>query len=154
MKLSAQEEYGLRCLVTIARAESSLTIPEISEIEGMTQPHAAKILAILRKEGFICSTRGQSGGYTLARQPSEIVVGAVMFALGGRLLENDYCDRFSGTETACRHHGECSLHNLWGAVQNAIDQVVNQITLEDLLNSTPPNIDKSGPGRTPLTMAK
>jgi len=150
MKLSAQEEYGLRCLVTLARSERSLTIPEISEIEGMTQPHAAKILAILRKEGFIQSTRGQTGGYTLAQKPEQIVIGRVMEALGGRLLENDYCDRFSGTETLCRHKGECALHGLWAKVQGAIDDVVRGITLADLLAENSPKFDV----RVPLTMSR
>ncbi|ARU39689.1 hypothetical protein CCB80_00435 [Armatimonadetes bacterium Uphvl-Ar1] len=63
MKFSAQEEYGLRCLIALARkgVGQSMTIPEISDQEGLTSSHVAKILAILRRSGFVASTRGQSG---------------------------------------------------------------------------------------------
>ena len=81
MKFSAQEEYGLRCLLQIARSQESMTIPEIAKIEGLSQTHVAKLLMILRKEGFITSTRGQAGGYALAKSPSEINVGQVLESL-------------------------------------------------------------------------
>ena len=69
MKLSANEEYGLRCLVRIGYAGDggSLTIPEISVAEGVSPAYAAKILRVLRKGGFVKAARGKDGGYTLAR---------------------------------------------------------------------------------------
>ena len=69
MKFSTQEEYGLRCLLQIARKGpgGSVTIPEVSRLEGLSQTNVAKMLMILRKEGFIVSTRGQSGGYAISR---------------------------------------------------------------------------------------
>ncbi len=73
MKLSANEEYGLRCLVRLAYAgfaEQGLTIPEISQAEGVSPAYAAKILRALRKGGFVKAARGKEGGYTLARPPS------------------------------------------------------------------------------------
>ena len=67
MKLSAQEEYGLRCLLRLAREgeSSSLTIPEISLSEGISNHYVAKLMRILRRGGFVRSARGQAGGYTL-----------------------------------------------------------------------------------------
>ncbi|MCH7945265.1 MAG: Rrf2 family transcriptional regulator, partial [Armatimonadetes bacterium] len=58
MKFSAQEEYGLRCLLALAGAadEATLTIPVIARAEGLTQSHVAKLLALLRKGGFVNST--------------------------------------------------------------------------------------------------
>ena len=72
MKLTANEEYGLRCLVRIGYAGDggSLTIPEISQAEGVSPAYAAKILRVLRKGGFVKAARGKEGGYTLAR-PAE-----------------------------------------------------------------------------------
>ena len=69
MKLSTQEEYGLRCLLQIARvgASASLTIAEMSEREGISSPNVAKIMRILRRAGLVNSTRGKSGGSLLAR---------------------------------------------------------------------------------------
>ena len=77
MKLSANEEYGLRCLVRIGYAGEggSLTIPEISQAEGVSPAYAAKILRVLRKGGFVKAARGKEGGYTLARPAEKIVIG-------------------------------------------------------------------------------
>lgn len=139
MKFSAQEEYGLRCLVAIAdrNAPAGLTIPELSRMEGLSQPHVAKMLALLRKAGFVKSTRGQLGGYTLAREPERIVIGDVLEALGGRLYEPEFCDRHAGTLDSCAHAGSCSLRPLWERIQSAVDTVVYRVTLRDLIDLQP-----------------
>jgi Rrf2 family protein len=135
MKFSAQEEYGLRCLVAIAANQDSagLTIPELSRIEGLTQSHVAKMLSILRKAGFIKSTRGQLGGYTIKVSPERIFVGDVLETLGGRLYEPEFCARHSGIEAECTHKGACNLQPLWTRIQAAVDTVVDQLTIADLL---------------------
>ena len=71
MKLSAQEEYGLRCLLRLAGAGEgqSLTIPEIGRAEALSIAYVAKLMRILRQGKFVKSVRGQTGGYTLARSP-------------------------------------------------------------------------------------
>ena len=87
MKLTANEEYGVRCLVRLGYAAASaqgLTIPEISQAEGVSPAYAAKILRVLRKGGFVKAARGKEGGYTLSRPAESIVIGDVMDALGGR----------------------------------------------------------------------
>src|SRR5205085_5949278 len=99
MKFSTQEEYGLRCLIQIAKQgqDGSMTIQEIGKKEGLTTPHVAKLLMILRKSGLIISTRGQSGGYRIAKDPREIVVGDILAALGGKLYDDGFCGRHVGT---------------------------------------------------------
>ena len=69
MKLSSQEEYGLRCLLQIARQGEggSLTIAEMSQREGISAPNVAKILRILRRAGLVKSTRGKAGGSSTPR---------------------------------------------------------------------------------------
>ncbi|MCI0488806.1 MAG: Rrf2 family transcriptional regulator [Blastocatellia bacterium] len=135
MKLSSQDEYGLRCMLQIARCgeEGSITIPEISRAEGITNEYAAKLLRILRQGDLIKSTRGQAGGYALARPADRITVGEVMAVLGGRLFEPGFCQRHSGSEDLCTHSTDCSIRSLWRAVQVALDQVLSQTTLRDLL---------------------
>src|SRR5581483_9250551 len=88
MKITAQEEYGLRCLLRLARAAEgqSLTIPEIAAVEGMSGPYVAKLLAVLRQKGLIESVRGRAGGYRLARPPSEIAIGSLLLVLGDPLF--------------------------------------------------------------------
>jgi Rrf2 family protein len=137
MKLSANEEYGMRCLLRLGHAGEggSLTIPEISHAEGVSPAYAAKILRILRKGGYVTAARGKEGGYTLARPPESIAIGDVMATLGGRLFESGFCDSHSGQFAICTRSVDCSVRSLWRAVQVAVDQVLSKATLRDLLQS-------------------
>ena len=137
MKFSAQEEYGLRCLLQIGRQgpSGSLTIPEIAAAEGLSVPHVAKLVRILRQGGIVKSTRGQSGGYALCRSPEQIIMGEALAVLGGRFFEAGYCERFPGTVDTCTHTVDCSIRSLWRAVQTGVDQVLSRTTLRDLLGN-------------------
>lgn len=135
MKFSSQEEYGLRCLLQIAK-QPAATIPSISRAEGITEAYVAKLLAVLRKEGFITSTRGQAGGYALARKPDDIIVGQVLNALGGKLYQDDFCDKHKGQHAVCNHTEGCSIKPLWDTVQRAVDQVLDNVTLGQMLGTT------------------
>ncbi len=141
MKFSSQEEYGLRCLLQLARrgSDASMTISEISEAEGLSSSYVAKLLRILRLSGFVESVRGQEGGYTLSRTPEAIQISDVLAALGGRFYKPGFCDHFTGTEEICAHTFSCSIRPLWHRVQTAIDSVLDRTTLADLLeNSSEP----------------
>jgi Rrf2 family protein len=135
MKLSAQEEYGLRCLLRVASAGegASVTIPAIGRAEALSIAYVAKLMRVLRQGKFVKSGRGQAGGYTLARHPEEIRVTEVLASLGGRLFEPEFCDQFSGLKRICTHSVDCSIRSLWRAVQSAVDSVLSGITLKDLL---------------------
>ncbi|TMQ31854.1 MAG: Rrf2 family transcriptional regulator [Planctomycetota bacterium] len=140
MKISSQEEYGLRCLLRLAGAEEghSLTIPEIAASEGLSSPYVAKLLAVLRHSGLIESVRGRAGGYRLARPPADITLGTVMMALGEPLYDDPgYCQRHAGTETEgnCVHHGGCTLRALWVTLEQWMRHTLDQITLADLLQT-------------------
>jgi len=136
VKLSTQEEYGLRCLLQMARhGEASLTISDLSRFEGISQPNVAKIMRLLRKTGFVKSTRGQAGGYVLVRPPEEIRVSEVLWAMGERLYDASFCERHAGAAAACAHTGDCSIRPVLMQVQIAIDQVLGKLTLGQLLCS-------------------
>jgi Rrf2 family protein len=141
MKISAQEEYGLRCLLRLAQAEpgQSLTLPEVAAAEGLSVPYAGKLLAILRQGGLIESVRGRSGGYRLAQPPGSIGLGSLLLVLGEPLFdEPGYCERHAGSGTAgasCVHQGSCSLRPLWLTLEQWIRGTLDQITLADLLQS-------------------
>ena len=134
MKFSSPEEYGLRCLLQIARQgeRGSLTISEISRTAGISSHYVAKLMRSMRRGGLVQSIRGQGGGYTLARPPDQISVGQALALLGGRLFEPDFCERHAGTEKVCTHSTDCSIRSLWRAVQRAVDQVLSKTTLKDL----------------------
>lgn len=139
MKLSSHEEYGLRCLLQVARqgAEGSATIPEISRVEGISEPYVAKLLRILRQAGLVQAARGKIGGYTLAIPPEQILVGDALAMLGGgRIYEGDFCRRHAGTESSCVHSTSCSMQSLWRSLQDAVDSVLTKTTLRDLLGSS------------------
>ena len=137
MKFSSQEEYGLRCLIRIGNSNSSngLTIPEISQLEGLSEANVGKILRILRLGGFIDSSRGQTGGYKLSRPANEIIIGEVLAVLGGKLFESGFCENHSGIETICTHTIDCSIRSLWSIIQNLLDGVLSKTTLKNLLGS-------------------
>lgn len=135
MKLTSQEEYGLRCLLQLARRTSrtgSLTIPEISEAEGISTHYVAKLMRILRRGGFVNSARGQAGGYALSRPPDRIIVGEALALLGGRIFEPDFCKEHSGSEKLCTNTVDCSIRSLWRTVQLVVDQVLAKTTLKEL----------------------
>jgi len=135
MKFSTQEEYGLRLLLRIGKSNSpnGLTIPELSDLEGLTEANVAKILRLLRLAGFIDSSRGQMGGYKLSRPASEILVGDVLTSLGGKLYESGFCDLHAGIENICTNSIDCSIRSLWKTIQTMLDGVLSKITLQDML---------------------
>ena len=139
MKLSAQEEYGLRCLLYMARhgETRSHSIPEISRAEGLSVPNVAKLMRILRLGGLVASVRGQAGGYTLSRTADRVTVAEVLALLGGSFYNDHFCSRHSGLERACMHNGDCTVRLLWSTVQNTLDGILEKTTLRDLLRSEP-----------------
>src|SRR5579864_6181170 len=102
MKITAQEEFGLRCLLRLAGGGvgASLSIHEIAAAEGLSVPYVAKLLAVLRQGGLIESERGRAGGYRLKVPASEIGLGSVLLVLGEPLFdEASYCDSHAGTHS-------------------------------------------------------
>jgi Rrf2 family protein len=139
MKITSQEEFGLRCLLRLARAEigHSMTIPEIAAAEGLSTPYVAKILAVLRQRGLIESARGRSGGYRLAAAPADVTLGSILVALGEPFFEEGYCQRHAGSESDghCVHDGDCTIRGLWQTLQTWMRRTVDGVTLADLLQS-------------------
>ncbi len=139
MKITAQEEYGLRILLQIAlNADSEgMTIARISEKEGISQHYAAKLCRLLRLAGFINSVRGKEGGYTLAVPANQILLKDVIYALGGKLYSQDFCEDHSGLLQLCLHSLDCSVRSVWLLLQKAVDGVLEKLTLQDLLPKSP-----------------
>jgi len=156
MKFSSQEEYGLRCLLQLARQgdEASLTIAEMSQREGISSPNVAKIMRILRRAGLVASTRGKAGGYTLSRPAHDIPVGLALGALGGRLFDAQFCERHSGLERSCLNNGDCSIRPVLRHVQAAVDEVLGQLTLKSLLRNERDMSAAMSPRAIPLTVAR
>lgn len=136
MKITAQEEYGLRILVRIAgcKNKEGMSIPQLSSAEGISSHYVAKLTRLLRMEGFINSTPGLKGGYVLAMPANEIVINKVVKALGGYLYDTNFCGTHTGTLKLCTHSVDCSTRSLWQMIQFTVDQLLDKITLHDLVN--------------------
>jgi Rrf2 family protein len=137
MKISAQDEYGLRILLQIARAhpEEGLSLPQISELEHISQAYAAKITRALRIAGFIKSNRGHKGGYVLAMGPDEIRINQVLKSMGGAIYDEKFCGQHAGTLALCTNSVDCSLRSLWTILQLNVERLLEQITIKDLMKS-------------------
>jgi Rrf2 family protein len=135
MHLMAQEEYGLRCLLNVARHQGprELTIPEIAAAEGLSPEYTAKLMRVLRQGGLVASTRGASGGYHLARPPERITAWEAIQVLGGSFFPENFCDSHPGLERDCVHTTDCSIRALWRVVDGAVGKILKGITIAELL---------------------
>lgn len=135
MKISAQDEYGLRILLQLAKAEGEegLNLSQISELENISQAYAAKLTRSLRLAGFIQSIRGQKGGYILALPTDQIKINKVLHAMGGAMYDEKFCGQHSGAFSLCTNSVDCSVRSLWTILQFNMDKLLDQISLQDLM---------------------
>ncbi len=134
MKISAQEEYGLRCLVQLAtlRADESLTLPQIADREGISQANAGKLMWLLSKAGFVRSTRGTKGGYTLARPAETIFLSEVIKILDADEI-GQHCESYTGVLDSCVHKGDCGIRPVIVGLHEIVQEALSQINLAQLV---------------------
>ena len=134
MKISAQEEYGLRCLVQLADlpAGESLTLPQIAAREGISAANAGKLMWLLNKAGFVSATRGTKGGYQLARPAHEIRLNEVIKVLDADVL-NKHCDSYTGVLDSCVHKGDCGIRPVIVGLHEIVENALSQITLAQIV---------------------
>jgi Rrf2 family protein len=136
MKISAQEEYGLRCLVQLANLADgeSLTLPQIADREGISAANAGKLMWLLNKAGFVHATRGTKGGYSLARPASEIHLNEVIKVLDADVL-NTHCESYTGVLEKCVHKGDCGIRPVIVGLHEIVENALSQITLAQLVGT-------------------
>jgi Rrf2 family transcriptional regulator, iron-sulfur cluster assembly transcription factor len=137
MKISSQEEYGLRCLIQVARdgSRQPLPISEIAMQEGLSVEYVGKLLMKLRKGGLVDSVRGKAGGYVLALPANEITLKIVFDVFSEPIYDPGYCERFSGTEKTCVHVAECGIRPIWSIVNRFLAQALAGVSVADLIES-------------------
>ena len=140
MKITALEEYGMRCLLQLARSDDpfGLTIQQIADAENMSFSYAAKLLRLLRLGGLITSCRNPrlGGGYVLARPATEVRLGEVIRILSEPLFEESaYCERHASPDAGgvCVHNDGCTLRVIWQTLEHGIRRFLDGVTLADLL---------------------
>ncbi|MBD3232977.1 MAG: Rrf2 family transcriptional regulator [candidate division Zixibacteria bacterium] len=137
MKVSALEEYGLRCMVYLAKRKprGAAALTEISENEGITIAYAGKLLMILRQSGLVKAIRGRNGGYVLTNPPEETTLKDIFEALGEPFGSPSHCVRYETEDGSCVHTDDCSIKGMWKAFGFVIDNITRNLTLADLVNN-------------------
>ena len=133
MKISTKGRYALRLMLDLAMKEDgkSVSLKTIAERQEISIKYLEQIVNILNHAGFVKSVRGPAGGYSLTKKPEDYTVGAILRCIEGTLapvacLEN--------TENDCPRKDICTTLFLWEKLGKAIDDVVDNVTLKDLID--------------------
>src|SRR3989338_4890754 len=136
MKITAQEEYGLRCLLQLAKFPQGqvVSVKEIAGKEGLSHAYVEKLLRILSRAGLVHSMRGLKGGYVMNRPASSVMLGEVVRALGTVENTEHICRSFTGQEAACVHFSDCGIRSVWSGLTTYIQRFLDQTTLASALD--------------------
>lgn len=131
MKISTKGRYALRMMLEFALHPDQCTkINQVAERQQISEKYLEQIVTILSRAGYVKSMRGAQGGYRLARDPSEYTVGMILRLTEGSLapvacLEDE--------KNQCSRAGICVTLNVWKQLNDAISDVVDHVTLADLV---------------------
>jgi len=145
MHLLAREEAGLRCLLQVAlgaSAETPVPIVQIADREGISAVYAAKLMRQLRLAGLVRSTRGASGGYTLARAADRITVWDAIRALDESFLPETPCGCQPEDRLDCRRTTGCAVASLWRGLGDEIRRSLEAVSLGSLCEGAFPPPDR------------
>ncbi len=132
MKLSTRGRYGIHAMYDLAvnAAAGPQSIKAIAEREAIPEAYLEQLIALLKREGLVTSTRGAQGGYMLARRPEEISVGDVLRALEGGLNLVECLEE----EDACGKSCACPSRIVWMKMRDGLNKVVDGISLRDMID--------------------
>lgn len=136
MRISTRGRYGVRLLIDLAEhaGESHVSLASVAERQKVSPRYLEQVAVILRRAGFIRSVKGASGGYTLAKAPSEIVIGDALRELEGDILVIDP-PRPGEAESALRR---CIRRTVYDRLNERIAGLLDRITLASLLGTADP----------------
>ncbi|MDX1919518.1 MAG: Rrf2 family transcriptional regulator [Candidatus Caenarcaniphilales bacterium] len=137
-KISSQEEFGLRFLVQLAKADEKVTngqevsLSEIADREGVSLSYVRKIFGILRSGNLVKASKGVLGGYSLAKPASEINLMEVFEVL--KTQQQDFsCNDFSGNLSVCANFSNCGVRPVISLLRRKIDNFLAEINLSQLV---------------------
>ena len=132
MKLSTRGRYGIHAMYDLAKNYNAgpQPIKAIAERQTIPEAYLEQLIALLRKGELVKSIRGAQGGYMLSRPAGEITVGNVLRTLEGDL---SIVSCLAG-EDVCAKSGGCPTQAVWKKLRDGINQVVDSITLQDMLD--------------------
>lgn len=132
MKISTKGRYALRLMIDIAMHEGAepVRIKDISRRQEVSEKYLEQIIAVLNKAGYVKSIRGPKGGYLLAKKPKDYTAGMILRLTEGSMAPVS-CLEFE--ENDCPRQEQCATLELWKRLDTAIKDVVDSVTLEDLV---------------------
>lgn len=137
LRVTTWAEYGLIVSLHLAKQNGSDTHPtparEMALREGLPRDYVEQILLKLRRAGLVGSVRGAKGGYYLSREPDKITVKHVIEAAEDHTFEVN-CDSHMVDPDRCRADSPCSIRPVWRALQQRIDDLLESISLADLMS--------------------
>lgn len=137
MKLGTKGRYAVMALVDLAYYGKGkpVSLNEIAERQVLPVPYLEQLFVKLRQKGFVASTRGQLGGYTLAREAEMIRISEILEAIG-EPIETTRCHKVS--EVGCLGKtGQCLTHALWAGLGQKMHQYLSSISLADVCQRQP-----------------
>jgi len=135
MGISTKSTYGIRAMLELAMyyKHGPVSVAHISEKENISVAYLEQLLSILRRKGLVESVRGPKGGYVLAKEPREISAGDIVFALDGDMAPV-HCVGGKGANKSCEMMDKCVTKGVWKRLKDAMDNLLNGVTLKDLCN--------------------
>jgi len=132
MKLSTRTRYGVRAILELAGNQNKgpLRIKTIAHRQDISVKYLEQLMTILRTAGFVRSIRGSKGGYILAKAANQIKLGDVFNALEGPVTTVECLEN----ESYCARAADCVTRQVWAEVQEAIMNVLQSMTLQDLVD--------------------
>lgn len=132
MKISTKGRYALRMMIDLAqnKEEKPISIKEIAARQSISEKYLEQIISVLNKAGFVKSVRGPQGGYLLLKEPKEYTVGMILRLTEGSLAPVE-CLEYEQND--CPRKESCVTLRVWEKLDQSIKDVVDNITLEDLL---------------------
>ena len=133
MKISAKSRYALRLMLALAMVEpgSNLSVKTVAEDQDISEKYLEQIIPVLVRSGLVRSVRGAKGGYHLTRDPEEYTVGLILRTVEGSIAPVSCLD---SAVNPCARCGDCVTLSLWAQVDQAISNVVDHVTLADLVD--------------------
>lgn len=133
MKISTKGRYALRLMLDLALNSNGeqITIKSIAARQEISDKYLEQIISLLNRAGYVKSVRGAQGGYKLAKTPSEYTVGMILRLTEGSLAPVDCLEE---DRNECERSSDCVTRDVWEEIYEAVNAVVNRITLQDLVD--------------------
>lgn len=142
MKISTKGRYAVRVMIDLATYGNGkcVAVRQIAERQQISEKYLEQIIGVLNKAGYVKSIRGAQGGYKLTRDPVDYTVGDIL-----RLTEGSLCpvSCLEGNGNECDRFDTCATIKVWKRLQDAINDVVDHVTIQDLLYEETGGMDYS-----------